>query len=140
MNNYIKLDLKVLEEIGDIRQAVIICFLLNQNKEIDKVKIQVWKKEYLSKMLCVSLKTIYNDLNKLKSDGYLDYERVYNLKIELTDKTLKWFGETTQQNIKTYHTQSNNHKDNTSQIILSTQKEKELSIKDRYLKSIEENL
>lgn len=139
MNNYIKLDLKVLEEIGDIRQAVIICFLLNQNKEIDKVKIQVWKKEYLSKMLCVSLKTIYNDLNKLKDNGYLKYERIYNLKIELTDKTLKWFGETAQQTIKPNNTQSNNHKDNISKLILSTPKEKELSIKEKYLKSIEEN-
>lgn len=133
MNNYIKLDLEVIGEIGDLRQAVIICFLLNQKKDIEKVKKQVWKKEYLAKILRVTPKTIYNDLTKLQDNGYLQYKRKYNLQIELSDKSLKWFGKTTQTQIQqTPQTQPS--KENI-QI-----KQNKISKREAYLKLLKEKM
>lgn len=133
MNNYIKLDLEVIGEIGDLRQAVIICFLLNQKKDIEKVKKQVWEKEYLAKILSVTPKTIYNDLTKLQDNGYLQYKRKYNLEIELSDKSLKWFGKTTQTQIKqTPQTQPS--KENI-QI-----KQNKISKREAYLKLLKEKM
>ena len=94
--SYIKLDLDLLEEIGDFRQCGIICFLLNQNKEKDKVKYQKWKQTELAKIFKVTPRTIYNDLHKLQKEGWLIYKESFykNLKttqIELTENALKWF-------------------------------------------------
>ena len=133
MNNYIILDLEVIGEIGDLRQAVIICFLLNQKKDIEKVKKQVWKKEYLAKILRVTPKTIYNDLTKLQDNGYLQYNRKYNLEIELSHKSLKWFGKTTQTQIQ--QTPQNQPSKENIQI-----KQNKISKREAYLKLLKEKM
>lgn len=114
---YIKVDLDLFEEIGDFRQCGIICFLLNQNKEKDKVKYQKWKQTELAKIFKVTPRTIYNDLQKLQKEGWLIYKESFykNLKttqIELTENALKWFeGKQIINNKNNTHQPSQNNND-----------------------------
>ena len=139
MNNYIKLDLVVLDEIGEVIKALIICFLLNQSKEIDRVKTQKWKQKFLAEMLKVNPKTVSRALKELKDNGYIDYEKqVCITKIILKDKALKWhISNFSGTNIRT---KSPHHNANTSKEILSTDKqEKEFTKQEIYLKYLENN-
>lgn len=86
--SYIKVDLDLLEEIGDSRQCMILSFLINQSNEIENVKTQKWKQTTLAKMFKCSPRTIYNDLNKLEKDGWLTYQESNYMQLRTTQITL----------------------------------------------------
>ena len=136
---YIKVDLDLFEEIGDFRQCGIICFLLNQNKEKDKVKYQKWKQTELAKIFKVTPRTIYNDLQKLQKEGWLIYKESFykNLKttqIELTENALKWFEDKQIINIKSNTRQPTQNYDNDEFL------QKAKSESDKYLEYINKQI
>lgn len=85
---YIKLDLELLEEIGDFRQCGIICFLLNQSSKIQDVKTQKWQQTTLAKLFKCERRAIGRDLQKLKANGWLKYEESNYLQLRTTEITL----------------------------------------------------
>lgn len=85
---YIKLDLELLEEIGDFRQCGIICFLLNQSSKIQDVKTQKWQQTTLSKLFKCERRAIGRDLQKLQANGWLKYEESNYLQLRTTEITL----------------------------------------------------
>ena len=85
---YIKLDLELLEEIGDFRQCGIICFLLNQSSKIKEVKTQKWQQTTLAKLFKCERRAIGRDLQKLKANGWLKYEESNYLQLRTTEITL----------------------------------------------------
>lgn len=85
---YIKVDLKLLEEIGDFRQCGIICFLLNQSSKIEDVKTQKWQQTTLAKLFKCERRAIGRDLQKLKANGWLKYEESNYLQLRTTEITL----------------------------------------------------
>lgn len=96
--SYIKINLDLLEEIGDFRQCGILSFLLNQSNKVEKVKTQKWQQTTLAKMFKCNPRTIYNDLSKLEKEGWLSYEQttyknLTTTQIALTDKSLRWFND-----------------------------------------------
>lgn len=96
--SYIRIDLDLLEEIGDFRQCGILSFLLNQSNEIEKVKTQKWQQTTLAKLFKCSPRTIYNDLSRLENEGWLSYEQttyknLTTTQITLTNKCLRWFND-----------------------------------------------
>lgn len=111
---YIKIDLDLLEKIGDFRQCGILSFLLNQSNEIEKVKTQKWQQTTLAKMFKCSPRTIYNDLSKLEKEGWISYEQttyknLTTTQITLTDKSLRWFNDHALKQVKnTQPSQSKN--------------------------------
>ena len=85
---YIKVDLELLEEIGDFRQCGIICFLLNQSSKIQDVKTQKWQQTTLAKLFKCERRAIGRDLQKLQANGWLKYEESNYLQLRTTEITL----------------------------------------------------
>lgn len=86
--SYIKLDLDLLEQIGDFRQCGIICFLLGQDKNKENVRVQKWQQTTLAKLFKCERRAIGRDLQKLKANGWLNYEESNYLQLRTTEITL----------------------------------------------------
>ena len=91
--SYIKVDLDLLEEIGDFRQCGIICFLLNQ--KIENVKTQKWKQTTLAKIFKCDRRAIKRDLDKLQNSGWLtygesNYKQLRTTEITLSEKAISY--------------------------------------------------
>lgn len=85
---YIKVDLELLEEIGDFRQCGIICFLLNQSSKNADIKTQKWQQTTLAKLFKCERRAIGRDLQKLKANGWLNYKESNYLQLRTTEITL----------------------------------------------------
>lgn len=93
--SYLKVDLDLIKEIGDIRQANLISLLINQDKSGDELNTLKWQQTKLSDILQVNTKTINRDLIKLQNDGWLNfkqslYKNLTTTEITLTEKALKY--------------------------------------------------
>lgn len=93
--SYIKVDLDLLEKIGDFRQCGILSFLLNQSNEIENVKTQKWQQTALAKIFKCDRRAIKRDLDKLQNNGWLthkesNYKQLRTTEITLSEKALTY--------------------------------------------------
>lgn len=127
--NYIKLNLELLKDVGDIRQTAILCFLLYQPKE--DIKVQQWKQSYLAEILQCERKSISRDLKKLQDNGWLtyresNYKQLRTTEITLSERALKYKEET--------HTP--NHQNKINKEILVKKSAAKISRAQEYLNEI----
>lgn len=127
--SYVKLNLELLKDVGDIRQTAILCFLLYQPKE--DIKVQQWKQSYLAEILKCERKSISRDLKKLHDGGWLtyresNYKQLRTTEITLTEKALKYIEE---KNTK-------NHQNTINKDILAKKRVAKISRTQEYLNEI----
>lgn len=148
---YFKFNVELMQQISNIRQAAIISFLVNQEKEGEELRTQKWQQTYLADIFNCEASTIWRDLKQLKENGWLDYEQTkYNnsisTKITLSEKALKY--RVIDKNLKRDYqrkeheikNKTNNHQANISEDVLTTNKVVKISRAQQYLNYINKSV
>lgn len=147
---YVNVDFEIIKDVGDLVEANILCFLLNQDRQIEKVKRQKWQQTKLSELFCIDRRKVKKVLDGLTEKGYITYERdetKWNKTtiINLTEKALKYkqkgktneFAEVPKHVVirktTTTHKPSNN-------ISMADIKVKPLTIQEKYLNIVNNNI
>ena len=147
---YVNVDFEIIKDVGDLVEANILCFLLNQDRQTEKVKSQKWQQTKLAELFCIDRRKIKKVLDGLTEKGYITYERdetKWNktTKIDLTEKAIQYKQKGKANEFKempkhvvvrktaTTHTPSNN-------ISLADNKIKPMTMQEKYLNIVNNNL
>ena len=146
---YVNVDFEIIKDVGDLVEANILCFLLNQDRQTEKIKSQKWQQTKLSELFCMDRRKIKKVLDCLTEKGYINYERdetkwSKTTKITLTEKAIQYkqkgkaneFTEMPKHIVirktTTTHTPSNN-------ISLADNKIKPMTMQEKYLNIVNNN-